>query len=453
LTCCLWCFANEGKSFSDQTVSYGSTAPLLNQTFPLFHGGKLFSDQFFKRIDHERKFTTTTQPDAGAPLLVEVSCGSSSLCFAKACDIYSNNGQVQDGVHIGSAAVVAASTAEAEPVSNQQFSVVICIRTAEDSSALFFFSDDETTPDFACLASAAIGHDPGHDMAQLELAFLKDTVDIRHGTPYEFFVFVELHSASASSRTLSAVSKPAYFVVSRNVSVLVWGDHGGTLKTAIETLLTSGVVPERLFCYHHTWPSTYDYVLRDIPCTRPAFPRAMDEFFVSSVVHGGIEAVMGPKLSYLTSNSVQTFQQFSQEFDGFDVRCLCTARISEQKVYLVSHTRVVCLQVIWIEMPNVHALLFEEFAKHKLVMRSSHRWDHGTPYPLAHPAELGLDWIRPALRAAVRSAAYISVATEWDYWYSRSAPVEARASCHDTCSDSAYAEASCRLPCELCRRT
>jgi hypothetical protein len=32
-------------------------------------------------------------------------------------------------------------------------------------------------------------------------------------------------------------------------------------------------------------------------------------------------------------------------------------------------------------MSNVHALLFEGFAAHKLVMRSSHRWDHGTPYP------------------------------------------------------------------------
>jgi hypothetical protein len=71
-------------------------------------------------------------------------------------------------------------------------------------------------------------------------------------------------------------------------------------------------------------------------------------------------------------------------------------------------------------MPNVHGLLFESFAKNKIVMRSSHRWDHGTPYYSAYPFDDSLDWIRPALRQLVQSTAYISVATEWDYWYSRS---------------------------------
>jgi hypothetical protein len=70
-------------------------------------------------------------------------------------------------------------------------------------------------------------------------------------------------------------------------------------------------------------------------------------------------------------------------------------------------------------MPNVHGLLFEGFAKHKLVMRSSHRWDHGTPYYSAYPFDDSLDWIRPALRKVVQSIARVSVATEWDYWYSR----------------------------------
>jgi hypothetical protein len=78
---------------------------------------------------------------------------------------------------------------------------------------------------------------------------------------------------------------------------------------------------------------------------------------------------------------------------------------------------LICGQVIWIEISNVHALLFEGFAKHKLVMRSSHRWDHSTPYPNALPS---MAWIRPALRRLVQTTAHISVATEWDYWYSRS---------------------------------
>ena len=68
-------------------------------------------------------------------------------------------------------------------------------------------------------------------------------------------------------------------------------------------------------------------------------------------------------------------------------------------------------------MSNVHGLLFEGFAKHKLVMRSSHRWDHCTPYPAVVPS---LAWIRPALRKLVQNTPHISVATEWDYWYSRS---------------------------------
>jgi hypothetical protein len=67
-------------------------------------------------------------------------------------------------------------------------------------------------------------------------------------------------------------------------------------------------------------------------------------------------------------------------------------------------------------MSNVHALLFEGFAKHKLVMRSSHRWDHSTPYPNAVPSS---SWIRKDLRRLVQTTACISVATEWDYWYSR----------------------------------
>jgi hypothetical protein len=70
-------------------------------------------------------------------------------------------------------------------------------------------------------------------------------------------------------------------------------------------------------------------------------------------------------------------------------------------------------------MPNVHGLLFESFAKHKVVMRSSHRWEHGTPYGSAYPSDSSLGWIRPALRRAVQSTDHISVATEWDYWYSR----------------------------------
>jgi hypothetical protein len=70
-------------------------------------------------------------------------------------------------------------------------------------------------------------------------------------------------------------------------------------------------------------------------------------------------------------------------------------------------------QVIWIEMSNVHALFFEAFAQHKLVMRSSHRWDHSTPYPLVSPAS---SWARVSLRRLVASSARIGVATEWDYW-------------------------------------
>ncbi len=87
-----------------------------------------------------------------------------------------------------------------------------------------------------------------------------------------------------------------------------------------------------------------------------------------------------------------------------------------QSLHIIScfSCHLIYFQVIWIEMSNVHALLFEGFAKHKLVMRSSHRWDHSTPYPAVVPS---LAWIRPALRKLVQSTPHISVATEWDYWY------------------------------------
>ena len=111
-----------------------------------------------------------------------------------------------------------------------------------------------------------------------------------------------------------------------------------------------------------------------------------------------------------------TFQNFETNGPNNSIHLMCApdfTRVSKTfrtQRFPAQFTR---RQVIWIEMSYVHALFFEAFAQHKLVMRSSHRWDHSTPYPLVSPAS---SWARVSLRRLVASSARIGVATEWDYW-------------------------------------
>jgi hypothetical protein len=266
-------------------------------------------------------------------MTVRALCDSNHLCFAKSCDIIDNNGKLKEGIRIGAVQILGArscSESDLIPCSSQPVTVSVCIRTAEESASLFFLPDDKKTwKDFDCFAASALTIDgAGHPSDTLmDIVFLKTDAVLPHNGLYEFFVIIEIPSDAGTSQTTTLVSQPAYFVISRNISVLVWGDHGGTLKTAIETLLMSGVVPERLFCYHHTWPDLYDFALRDIPCTVPQFPAAMGVYLRSMVTLGRNPGYMGLGYSYLNGTSTSDFLQWSSEFDTFDVSNTCSPRV------------------------------------------------------------------------------------------------------------------------------
>ena len=86
---------------------------------------------------------------------------------------------------------------------------------------------------------------------RFSLVVFKDSLTFMQLVVYEFRVHVELDIGSDAIESITAVSPPMHVISSRNASVLVWGDHGGTMKTAVEVLLLAGVVPERLFCFQH----------------------------------------------------------------------------------------------------------------------------------------------------------------------------------------------------------
>jgi len=402
-------------------------------------------------VDYDDSFTRAPEAPAISPVVVQVSCGASNpLCLVRACGIIDSHRRIKDGFHIGEV-IIRIPAAAGAAAFKRPVTVVICIRPASESRALFFKPNDaEAAKHFVCTllsvsTNAAeievVCDKSGNNcsmQACIQLALLKLSLELFQLVLHEFYAYVELDT---DAETVTAVSQPVYLTASRNVSVLVWGDHGGTMKTSIEMLLLAGVVPERLFCFQHQdW---YSYVMSSAPCTRPSFPSQMAHFLKSMVVKDpSMEGFGGLAYSSIGNNSISEFtDKWSKEFDEFDVRftlhsivaymhhtffeiankLLILAPPSTPSLSLPSHTQTLTItQVIWIEMSNVHALLFEGFAKHKLVMRSSHRWDHSTPYPRALPS---MAWIRPALRQLVQTTAHISVATEWDYWYSRSVQI------------------------------
>ena len=95
------------------------------------------------------------------------------------------------------------------------------------------------------------------------------------------------------------------------------------MKSSIETLLLSGVVPQRLFCFQHQ--DYYSDVVSATPCTRPSFPPEMSLFLKSMAAKdgSGMPSVRGFGLAYsiIGNNSISEFRRkYSQEFDAFDVR-------------------------------------------------------------------------------------------------------------------------------------
>jgi hypothetical protein len=308
-------------------------APSSDQRFPLFHSGQSFMEPTFKRVHHFYNVNRTVESAAGASFTVKVLCDSDHLCFAKACDVIDSNRKFKEGIRIGAAQILGArpsSESDLIPCPSQPVTVSVCIRTAEESASLFFLPDDNGTfKDFDCFAAPAATIDGAGYACDIlmDIVFLTTDLDFPHLGVYEFFVIIEIPSDAGSSHTTTLVSQPAHFVISRNISVLVWGDHGGTLKTATEMLLMSGVVPERLFCFHHTSPGVYAYALRDTPCTVPQFPAAMGVYLRSMVTLGQTPGVMGHAYSYLNGTSTSDFLQWSSEFDMFDVSIPCLPRV------------------------------------------------------------------------------------------------------------------------------
>ena len=288
-----------------------------------FHSGAAFQP-----VDYDDSFTRAPKSASVFPVVVQVSCGASSpLCLVRACSIIDSNQHIKDGLHIGEVIIEMPAAAGAAAF-NRPLTIAICIRPASESQALFFQPNDpDATKHFACTmmsvstdAVEIVCDETGNNcsiQARTDLTLLKSSLGFLQLVLYEFYVYVELDS---DTETVTAVSPPVYLTASRNVSVLVWGDHGGTMKTSIEMLLLAGVVPERLFCFQHQdW---YSYVLSRAPCTRPPFPAEMAHFLKSMVIKDpSIEGFGGLAYSSIGNNSISEFRDnWAKEFDGFDVR-------------------------------------------------------------------------------------------------------------------------------------
>lgn len=286
----------------------------------------------FQPVDHESSFTASPASSAVAPVTVRVLCGSSApLCFVKACDIIDHNRNIVDGLHIGE--VVLTMPADAgDTVINSHLTIVVCIRLASESRALFFELKDDSetgnTTQFACVMMTVssdveqVCDATGNNcslQARIDLTVFKDSFELLELVLYEFHAYVEIDMAVG---TVAAVSQPVYLTTSSNVNVLVWGDHGGTMKTAVEMLLLAGVVPERLYCFQHQdW---YSYVLSTVACTRPPFPLDLSKFLKSLVINDPSVEGFGGLAHSSIGNNKSVFLEFSnkwsKEFDVFDVR-------------------------------------------------------------------------------------------------------------------------------------
>jgi hypothetical protein len=281
-------------------------------------------------VEYDSSFARASKAAAVDPVAVHVSCASGAakhLCHARACSVSDSNDRIENGFYIGEViikmpAIVAAATF------GRPLTLVACTRPASESQALFVLPKNAegvaaAGDDFDCLRMSVMADvvqvesecdEKGkncHVQARVDLVILQRNLELRQLVLYELYVHVEM---SADVETVTAVSQPAYFTASHNVSVLVWGNHGGTMKTSVETLLLAGVVPERLFCFQHQ--DHYKDVLASVPCTRPAFPPEMSHFLKSQINH-----TSGFGYSIIKNNSIEEFAaKWSAHFDEFDVR-------------------------------------------------------------------------------------------------------------------------------------
>ncbi len=291
-----------------------------------------YSRTSFEPVDHDSSFTRHPQPSPVYPVEVEVACEDThnfKLCLIRACTVLDQSRRSQDGFYIGEVFIKMRAAAFVWPLT-----LTVCFRPASESRSLFFLPDDAgATEHFDCAIMSVDANSAEVDticrgpadtncsvQARIGLALPARSLHLLQRVLYELYVHVEF---DADAATASAVSQPVYLTASRNTSVLIWGDHGGAMKSSIETLLLAGIVPERLFCFqHHHY---YKHAVSATPCTRPSFPHDMSLFLQSMVANErfGTPPVTGMGLAYtiIGNNSISEFRlKYSQEFDAFDVR-------------------------------------------------------------------------------------------------------------------------------------
>ena len=296
----------------------------------------------FDPVEYDSSFTRASKAAAVVPVVVHVSCGAAKhLCQVRACSVSGSNQRIENAFCIGEViimmpAIVAAATL-ARPLT-----LVVCSRPASESQALFVLpknAEGQAAADdnFDCFRMSVMADavwvksecdEKGQNCyvtARVDLAILERNLELLQLVLYELYVHVEMN---AEVETVTAVSQPAYFTASHNVSVLVWGNHGGTLKTSVEMLLLAGVVPERLFCFQ--LDDHYKDVLAGVPCTRPSFTAEMAHFLKSQINHP-----WGFGYSSIRNNSVEEFtDKWSTHFDEFDVRSPPHAIVAYNQSYL-----------------------------------------------------------------------------------------------------------------------
>ena len=166
----------------------------------------------------------------------------------------------------------------------------------------------------------------------------------------------------------------------RRVRVLVLSWHGGTMKDTVMQLHAAGVRHENIVCEGAVW---YEQVLDSAPCVRD----------------GLLAKALNPLM--------QSVPGFPNEIDT-------------DETWLTNFTYKATdwlgrFDVLWADFPAVLCLLLHNIAPNKLIVRTTHRFDH----QVAHVETNSTSFIRKKLLHVLRNAPILLAGSEYDWAYIR----------------------------------
>ena len=164
---------------------------------------------------------------------------------------------------------------------------------------------------------------------------------------------------------------------STRVLVLSW--HGGTAKDTAMQLHNAGVRRENIVCGGIIW---YEKVLDSAPCVR--------------------DHALSEALNRLT----QRVRGFPMAIDPADEKWLDDFAAEASEMLSTFH-------VLWADFPTVLCLLLNKIAPHKLIVRTTHRFDH----QVAHSKINHTSFVRKSLMRVLREAPILLAGSEYDRAY------------------------------------